>query len=232
MECICQCTIPCIRWNAFVNALFHVSGGMYLSVYYSMHHVKCICPCAIPCITVTPWWSSWGRLYSNVLFHVSPWPPDGPAEEGYTAMCYSMYHRDPLMVQLRKATQQCAIPCITVTPWWSSWGRLYSNVLFHVSPWPPDGPAEEGYTAMCYSMYHRDPLTVQPRKAIQQQQQPMWGILLETTLGRRNAPTWWHECFVLSVLTCALSLGCTGRFSETAAPLHGSHTWVCNRIPC
>ena len=170
MECICQCTIPCIRWNAFVNALFHVSGGMYLSVYYSMHHVECICP--------------------------------------------------------------CAIPCITVTPWWSSWGRLYSNVLFHVSPWPPDGPAEEGYTAMCYSMYHRDPLTVQPRKAIQQQQQPMWGILLETTLGRRNAPTWRHECFVLSVLTCALSLGCTGRFSETAAPLHGSHTWVCNRIPC
>ena len=65
MECICQCTIPCIRWNAFVNALFHVSGGMYLSVYYSIHHVKCICPCAIPCITVTPWWSSRGRLYSN-----------------------------------------------------------------------------------------------------------------------------------------------------------------------
>ena len=77
MECICQCTIPCIRWNAFVNALFHVSGGMHLSmhffmyqvecmsVYYSMHHVECICPCAIPCITVTPWWSSRGRLYSN-----------------------------------------------------------------------------------------------------------------------------------------------------------------------
>ena len=93
VECICQCTISCIRWN--------------------------VCQCIIPCIM----WNA----FVHVLFHVSPWPPDGPAEEGYTAMCYSMYHRDPLTVQLRKAIQQCAIPCITVTPWRSSRGRLYSN---------------------------------------------------------------------------------------------------------
>ena len=36
--------------------------------------------------------------------------------------------------------------------------------------------------------------------------------------------------FSLVVLTCALSLGCTSRFSETVALLHGSHTWVCNKV--
>ena len=88
-----------------------MSHGMHLSMYYSMYQVECICQCTISCIR----WN----VSVSVLFHASCGM--------HLSMCYSMYHRDPLMVQLRKAIQQCAIPCITVTPWRSSRGRLYSN---------------------------------------------------------------------------------------------------------
>lgn len=57
---------PLIPWNAFVNVLFHVSGGMHLSMHYFMYRVECICQCIIPCIM----WNA----FVNVLFHVSPWP--------------------------------------------------------------------------------------------------------------------------------------------------------------